>query len=340
MGVMRIRQDVFEESSMGVMATVGDPEGRNGAWMAGTDFTYQTSSLWGDKNFTAALWGLTMGRDDLVGDSRNAVGARLDYPNDLWDMSFTWMRLGEDFDPSLGFVPRPGVHEYRLGVDYTPRPEISWLRQVFYQLGATYYTDLHNDWESWRVFTAPLNWNLESGDSVEFNVVMEGDRPDVPFDVAENVRIPAGSYQWHRFRLTAGTSSKRPLSTEVAWWFGDFYDGSLDTYEGSLVWNPFALLTLSGDAELNRGHLPGGSFQEDLYDFRIRLNLSPDMTFDSFIQYDTDSDTVGTNDRFRWIVTPESDLFLVYTNNWQVVGSRFAPQNYDLALKIQYELRF
>lgn len=340
MGVLRLRQDVLEESSVGILATAGDPEGRNGSWLAGADFTYQTSRLWGDKNFVAGVWGLTMDREDLQGGSRSATGLKIDYPNDLWDVVFTWMRVGDDFDPSLGFVRRRGIQKYRFSSEYMPRPDISWLRQIFYQFSTVYYTDLHGRWENWRIFTAPLNWDLESGDTVEFNVVFAGDRPDEAFDVAEGVLVPAGSYQWRRYRLTFETASKRALSVEAAWWFGDFYDGTLDTWEAALEWNPVPLLTLAADAELNRGELPGGSFQEDLYGIRLRLNISPDLTFDSFIQYDTESDSLGTNNRLRWIITPESDLFLVYTNNWQVVGSHLFPENYDAALKLQYELRF
>jgi uncharacterized protein DUF5916 len=340
MGVLRLRQDIFAESSVGMLASFGDPEGGSGEWMAGSDFTYQTSSFWGDKNFSASVWGLTMDKDNLAGSSRSAMGARLDYPNDLWDVVFSWIRIGEDFDPSLGFVPRSGINKYRLGVDYMPRPEISWLRQMFYEFSGTYYTNLDGEWESWRMFTSPINWNLESGDSLEFNVVFEGDRPDATFDVAENVDVGAGTYQWQRYRITAESSNKRALSGEIAWWFGDFYDGSLNTWEATMAWNPIPLMTLFAGAELNRGVLPGGRFQEDLYDVRVRLNISPDLNFDSFVQYDTDTDSLGTNNRLRWTITPESDLFLVYTNNWQVVGSRFTPENYDAALKLQYELRF
>ncbi|MEA1877230.1 MAG: hypothetical protein U9N86_10235 [Bacteroidota bacterium] len=61
-------------------------------------------------------------RTDLEGD-RSGVGFKIDYPNDLWDIAFTYYRLGESFDPSLGFVPRNGISYYRFGADYMPRPE-------------------------------------------------------------------------------------------------------------------------------------------------------------------------------------------------------------------------
>jgi len=340
MGVVRLKQDVLEESSVGMIATVGDPLGRNGSWMAGADFTYQTSQLGGDKNFLAGAWGLTMNREDLAGGSDSAMGMEVSYPNDLWDATFSWKRIGEDFDPSLGFVPRRGINKYRLGLAYQPRPEWSFVRQMFYEFSGTYITDLDNRLETYRVFTAPVNWNLESGDSLEFNVVFEGDRPDAPFEVADGVVVPAGSHQWRRYRLTTETARKRPLRAELAWWFGDFYDGKLDTYEAVLVWNPFPLLKLEMTGEHNRGRLPTGNFTEDLYGLRVVFNFSPDLTFTCFAQFDNQSQILGTNNRLRWTITPESELFFVVTYNWTTVASQFAPESYETVFKIQYELRF
>jgi hypothetical protein len=61
MGVFRVKQNVLSESSIGLIATFGDPIGRAGSWTAGTDLTYQTSRFRGDKNFLVGVWGLANG---------------------------------------------------------------------------------------------------------------------------------------------------------------------------------------------------------------------------------------------------------------------------------------
>ena len=55
------------------------------------------------------VWGLATGREDLGSDA-NAFGFKVDYPNDLWDIQLTAKRIGRDFDPSIGFVPRRAVY--------------------------------------------------------------------------------------------------------------------------------------------------------------------------------------------------------------------------------------
>lgn len=202
MGVVRLQRNVLRESSAGMIATFGDPLERGGSWLAGADFTYQTSRFRGDKNFLVGVWALGLGRDSLTG-GRSAVGLKVDYPNDLWDIAFTYRRVGDGFDPSVGFVPRRGVHATRLSVNYRPRPGWRLVRQMFHEFIPVLVTDLDGRWESYRVFLAPVNWRLESGDRFEFNVVPEGERLVAPFEVAPGDTIPPGRYHHVRYRLEA-----------------------------------------------------------------------------------------------------------------------------------------
>ena len=166
MGVIRLQRNVLSESSIGMIATAGDPLGRSGAWLAGPDFTYQTSRFLGNKNFLVGVWGLGSGRADLHGD-RTAVGVKLDFPNDLWDVAVKYKRIGDAFDPSLGFVPRPGVHIANLNVNWQPRPQQPigplHIRQCFWENEASYVAGLEGGWQSYRYFMAPINCRLESG---------------------------------------------------------------------------------------------------------------------------------------------------------------------------------
>ncbi len=340
MGVVRLRRDVLEESSVGMIATAGDPLGRGGSWMAGTDFTYQTSKFQGDKNFLVGVWGLTMDRAGLRGGSKSAFGGKIDYPNDLWDISLDYKRIGKEFDPSLGFVPRKGVQKYHFGCDYMPRPENSFIRQWYFESGIRYYTKLEGKWESYSVFTAPFHFETQEGDEIEFNVMPQGERLDRDFEISDGVVIPKGTYRWVRYRFQVDSASKRPVSVGFAWRFGPFYEGHLDTFEVDLFLRPCSLVTLSFSSENNNARLPQGNFHESVYGSRIRLNLSPDMDFSSYIQYDTESKLLGTNNRFRWTITPYSDAYLVWNYNVDRRDGRFAPESYETVLKLQYTYRF
>jgi hypothetical protein len=338
MAVGRVKRNLWRESWAGAIGTVGDPLGRSGSWLAGGDFTYATSRFRGDKNFLAGGWAIATGRDGLGGDA-TAHGFKIDYPNDLWDVALTYKRIGRDFDPSLGFVPRPAVHLYDLSIDSSPRVGRGPIQQMFFEFEPSLATDLAGKWESYRVFFAPVNWRLRSGDRVEFNVNPTGERLVEPFDVADGVVIRPGSYQWRRYRIEGGTAQKRRLASQLTWWFGGFYNGRLDQFQWTGSWNPLPLVTVEFSGERNVGRLPTGHFVQTLVGNRLRINVSPDLSLSSYVQYDTDTDAIGINTRLRWTFRPVADLFVVYNHNVRSLLDRWRLDSTQLLIKLQYSWR-
>ncbi|UCD23372.1 MAG: carbohydrate binding family 9 domain-containing protein [Gemmatimonadota bacterium] len=338
MGVVRVKQNVLEQSSVGMIATAGDPQGRPGAWTAGVDATYQTSRLFGDKNFLFGVWGLTARRDGLTGN-RNAFGGKIDYPNDTWDIALIYQWIGDGFDPSLGFVPRRGIQRWSGGANYRLRPGWSWLRWMLYELRPNIVLNLDGQWESYRVFTAPVNWLFESGDRFEFNIMPEGDRPAEPFEIS-GVPIDTGTYNWNRYRLEFQAANKRIVSGQVSWWFGTFYDGTLHQFQARVAVRPSAVFSLEIDGEVNEGSLSTGDFRQELVGIRLQVNFSSDLQVNSFVQYDNESRLVGTNTRLRWTFRPQGDVFFVYNHN--VIdrpGADWDLESNQLLVKIQYAFR-
>lgn len=338
MAVGRVKQNIWQESWVGAIGAAGDPLGRSGSWLTGGDFTYATSRFRGDKNFLIGVWGIATGRDDL-GNDATAHGFKVDYPNDRWDIALTYKRIGRDFDPSVGFVPRPAVHLYNLTVNNRTRLARGPIQQLFHEFEPFVATDLSGRWESYRVFFAPINWRFRSGDRFELNVNPTGERLVAPFEIADDVFIPPGSYHWRRYRLEVGTAQKRRLYSQVTWWFGDFYNGDLHQLIWTGAWNPTPLVTVEFSGERNIGRLATGRFTQTLVGGRLRVNVSPDLSIASYVQYDTDSDSVGINTRLRWTLIPVADLFVVYNHNVRSLLDRWRRDSNQLLVKLQYALR-
>lgn len=358
MGAVRVSQNILEESSVGFLATVGDQRGLDDAWAGGVDFTFQTSSFRGEKNFLAGAWGMLNDRVGLTGD-KSSWGARVEYPNDRIDVNLTSIHIGDGFDPSLGFVPRNNVHIWDFGSEYSPRPAVSWLRQTFYEASGTLFAKRNNStWESYDATLKPLDWLFESGDRIDLGVTPEGDRPPTPFEVSGDIDIPAETYQWTRFFAGARAAEKRRLSGELRWEFGDYYNGKLYTVLGRLTVKPSALYAVELTSERNTGEahaLPddyeGGpytltekTFKEQTYGVRLLLNVSPDLQFSSLTQYDDTSRELGTNNRLRWTFLPGGDLFVVYNHNLvrrvRRAGNRWVFTGNEIPVKVQYAFRF
>jgi hypothetical protein len=337
MGVFRVKQNLWRESWVGAIATVGDPSGVAERWLLGGDFTYATSRFRGDKNFLAGAWALRT--DQRTGTDATAYGFKLDYPNDEWDMALTYKRIGRDFAPAIGFVPRPAVQIVNLGIENATRVAKGPWQELFHEFRPSVTTDLSGKWESYRVFSAPVNWRFRSGDRFEFNVNPTGERLIEPFEISTGVTVEPGRYHWRQYRLEAGTAPKRRLYSEVTWWFGGFYDGRIDQVEWTGAWNPTPLVTVEFTGERNMVRLPAGDFDQTLVGNRLRLNLSPDLSIASYVQYDTVSESVGVNTRLRWTFRPEADLFVVYNHNVRSIVDRWQLDSNQLVIKAQYAWR-
>ncbi len=321
MGAFRIKQNVGAESSAGIIGTFGDPLGIAPVWLGGVDFVYKTSSFRGDKNFLSGFWVLRSHHPERPGND-GALGFKIDYPNDLWDISFTVKRIGENFRPSLGFVPRPGIYSYRLGIDYMPRPRWKAVRPLFVESTLRSTTDLHHHWESYSVFTAPIHFLLESGDRFELNIMPQGEYLESAFEIAEGVVIAPGAYHWWRYRMELETASKRRINGQATWWLGTFYRGRLDQLELQVNLRASGNMNLHFNLEKNVARLPEGNVDQSLFGVRVQLRCSPDFELSSFIQYDTDSHSLGANTRLRWHFALLGDLFIVYNHHLQYLSPR------------------
>jgi hypothetical protein len=336
MGALRIKQNFLKESSIGVISTIGDPAGRKNSWTSGADMTFKTSTFRKDKNFLVGIWGLMNGRDSLKGE-KGAYGLRVSYPNDLWDISLAYTRIGDTFTPSLGFVPRPGVTNYAMDLSYKPRPGIKNIRQFFFETHTVYITDLNNNWESYSIFTTPVNIRFESGDRIEFDVKPAGESLKQPFEISKGVIIPAGKYQWLAYRAEAETASKRSINGLVTYWFGGFYGGIVNQLILQSNWRILPSLIVELNYERSKGYMPTGDFIWNLFGARVQLNFNSNLNLSSYVQYDDQTKSLGSYSRLRWTFTPRGDLFIVYKYN--IKNNIMTPWEFEsnqLIMKLSY----
>jgi hypothetical protein len=339
MGAVRLKQNILTESSVGGILTFGDPAGNANAWTAGADFTYQTSRLGGDKNFLVGAWAVATDHEGLEG-KRGAAGFKIDYPNDDWDAVLIYKWIGDGFQPSLGFAPRPGVQQIRTGATRRIRPAGGPINDASFGLHARLVTGLEWERESWSLEASPVNLVFRTGDEISFSVTPQGEQLEEPFEVDDGIVIEPGDYGFVRAELDLETASKRALGGELQYSFGGFYDGTLHTVQATLLVRPVPTVVFTLEGELNRGRMPQGDFNADLVAARIRFGLSPDLDLSSFVQYDTESRNLGTNTRFRWSFHPLGDLFVVYNHNIDRGADAWLFASNELLVKVKYGFRY
>lgn len=353
LGAVRIKQNIFEESSVGMLATFGDQGGRKRSWTGGADFTYATTGFMDDKNLTIGAWGMVTDREGLAGD-KGAYGFAVEYPNDDVDLGLSSIRLGNGFDPSMGFVVRNGVHIWDLNMLVNHRPNWPGVQELTQETAFRVFNRPDNStWQSYELSARPLDLLLQTGDRFEFAIEPEGDRPTDTFSITDDADLLPGQYEWTRYTVGLHTAPKRPLNASVLFNWGPYYNGDLRTIEATVRVRPASFLTLEGSLERNTGEIDGvqevgeldvpvhSRIKEELYGVRVALNLSSDLQVTSFTQYDTASRELGSNNRLRWTFTPQGDLFVVYNHAMErTLNDKWQFLSNQIPVKLQYTWRF
>jgi len=338
--VARLSRDFWRQSYVGGIFTRGNPSGQGSNSLWGVDARLATSSFKGNKNLSLDLY-LFRTRDGAVDSSEYAGGLRIDYPNDLWDVVFSWKQIGRNFIPALGFVPRSGMRKTNFGMRYGPRPETGAVRQLSFEFRPELITDLENVVQNWSIETSPLGIEFESGDRLQVGYSPEFERLEEPFEISPGIVIPAGSYTWQRYSVEAETASKRPWVVGFEFSNGTFYTGTRRQTALRFTIKPNRHFAIRVLGERNDIRLEEGRFFTQLVSLRADYNVSPDISWQNLIQYDNESRILGFQSRFRWILRPGNDLYLVLNRGWFRTFDRTFVSSYDRGtVKLAYTFRF
>jgi hypothetical protein len=159
-------------------------------------------------------------------------------------------------------------------------------------------------------------------DSMQFHVVPTYERLEKDFTIAPGVTLPAGQdYRFTRYQVLGSTTSRRPLAISPRAEWGRFYSGDLVRLNltANLRAAPGQIFTFT--QEWSRVSLAEGQFDTRLYRVIAETQFNPRVALVNNLQYDSQSAVIGWQSRFRWILDPGNDLYLVYVHNW-LDGSR------------------
>ena len=337
--VARVSRNLFTQSWIGGILTHGNPEGTGSNTLVGVDARFATSKFLGDRNLALDLFFLGT-KDETLDATGTAYGFHLDYPNEVWDAAVAVTRIGEDFLPALGFVTRTGVIKFRPAVSFRPRARGIGIRRFDFEVAPQFFYGLDGRLLDYEIMTSPLAFTTESQEQFEFNVIPEQQTLDEPFEIQDGVVIPEGRYRWTRYGVDVSTAEYRPWVVALEYVWGSFFSGSRRQLELGLVLKPSRHLQLEFHGERNDVELEEGTFDTQVFELGLDINFTANLSWANLVQFDNESDILGLQSRFRWILKPGNDLFVVVNRGWEELDDRFRPVSNRLNVKFQYTFRF
>jgi hypothetical protein len=334
--VVRVKRDILRRSAIGWMFTnrsvaVAGP-GANQAFGADAGFAFFTNLQLG------GYYART--RTEGLGGDEESYQASINYAGDRYGASFAHLKVGESFNPEIGFVRRDDFRKTSATLRFSPRPaSIVWVRKLTWQANLNYFETGTGTLES-REQTGSFNVEFENSDRFSLDGTRSFERLFEPFDVGSGVEIAPGAYTFSSVRASYSSGPQRRVSGSVSLQVGDFYDGtiaSIGVSRGRVVVSNH--LSLEPSVTLNRIRLPAGSVHQTLTRMRADYAFTPRMFASALLQYNASDRIFSSNLRFRWEYRPGSELFLVWTDERDTRPGGTGLRNRAIAVKVTRLLR-
>jgi hypothetical protein len=336
--VLRVQRDVLQRSTIGVLyarrsTAVNGP---------GAHHTYGVDARLGlgDNLSVNTYWART--DTNGTGSDNTSNRAFIQYDSDLFGATINHLMIGRDFNPEVGFLTRNNILREYVALRYSPRPEsIGAIRQLSWQGSIQYLEDRAGRPET-RRYELEFVATLENSDSITALYQDFYEFLATPFDIAEDVTLPAGDYEYRMANASYAFGDQRPVSGTVSLDWGGFWSGNRTTVAVSgarISLSP--QLAIEPSVSWNRVTLPEGDFTTTVAGSRVTYTMTPRMFASSLIQYGSRDQAVGTNVRFRWEYEPGSELFVVYNESRDTTGRGYPDlQGRSFIVKVNRLLRF
>ncbi|HEV8392676.1 MAG TPA: DUF5916 domain-containing protein [Vicinamibacterales bacterium] len=315
--VARAKRDILRRSSIGAMVTHRSATpGRVGSNLGyGLDATF---SFYQNVRFDTYVAGTrTEGRP---GDDLSYRGL-FDYNADRYGFTAERLVVEPNFLPEIGFLRRSDMRRNFLQARFSPRPiGIPHVRKFITQGSINYLTNNQNRLDT-REIVGVFQTELVNTDVAGVMYTDTFDRPVRPFDVATGVRIPVGGYNFHTLQLSYTGGQQRKISGAIVYETGTYYGGTQQSVSvNSARMEITPRMSVEPSVSVNFVDLPQASFTATVVRTRATYTITPRMFVSAIAQYNSTTASRGSNLRLRWEYAPGSELFVVYTDDYDTLS--------------------
>jgi len=311
--VFRAKRDIFRRSSIGGMVT----HRTTTPGVLGTNEGYGVDTALGFyENVRIDAYLAKTQSDGRAGNDTSYRGA-FDYNADRYGLQVEQLVVEPNFRPEIGFVRRPDMRRSAGLARFSPRPaSLHPIRKVTFQGNISYITNTANRLDS-RDQTGSFQTEFTNSDVAGVSYIDTFERLVRPFAIVPGVVVPIGAYDFHTVQLSYTAGQQRPVSGGVVYEQGPFYDGdrrSISVNSARVQVTP--RVSIEPSLTVNWIELPQSTFTTSVVRGRATFTVTPRMFFSGIAQYNSTARSVSSNLRLRWEYLPGSELFVVYTDDY------------------------
>jgi hypothetical protein len=257
-----------------------------------------------------------------VGGPEYAYSVGGDYRDRIWEFALGLTEVGDAFNPEVGFLSRSAYRNISARwLRHIRFDDVPWFREIRPHMSWNEYWDFGWFSES-RLIHIDNHFEFANGAFFQlpgFNITGEGLKE--PFQIRPGIVIPPGSYNNLDWQFRANTNRSAPLSGSIGWDAGGFYTGTRVGPNANVTYRHQDRLVTSlrvnyYDVRLN----DTDKFKTAIVGLSGSYAFTPRVYVAAQIQYNDDTENLGTNLRFAWLDTAGTGLYVVY-NDTEHFGS-------------------
>lgn len=289
-------------------------------------------------------------------DSKHKLShtTQFEYNRRKYRLEWAHLLIGSGFDAEVGFVPRRDIFLFSPEADIRFFPNnpaiaqhtLSFDSRWIYKLGGD-DNEIIEDFgkEEWggelrwsTRFTNNYNVSLRAGFN---NLILLNDFDPTRIQ-EDDIFLNAGS-EYNNYSLLFNVSSdqQQRFYAEFSPRIEEFFGGTRYGFSSGMTYryNPYGNVSL--DINYNHIDLPDPFVTANLWLIgpRFDITFSRSHFLTTFIQYNNQLENISINTRYQWRFAPASDLFLVYSDNYNSMDySNLISRNRGVVLKLTYWL--
>jgi hypothetical protein len=313
--VVRVKRDLLRRSTVGFLYTQRT-ETRAGGPPAGQTFGVDGRYSLSPSLNVDGYYALTR-KGDTPAEGNTSYLGRFDYSADKYGFQIERLRVGEGFNPEVGFLRREDFARSFASARFSPRPARHHMQAVrrFVYAGSLQYIENHEGRLDFREQDAAFEIEFSNSDGLSVDYARTYEFIPKPYDITTGVTVPVGGYSYENVFMAYGLGTQRPLSGTISYQQGSLYGGTkraVGLGGGRMEITP--QFALEPSLSFNWVDIPAGRFTTSVLTERTTLTLTPRMFVSALTQYNSTSRTFSTNARFRWEYRPGSEMFVVYSD--------------------------
>ena len=335
--VVRIKSDVLRRSNVGLIVTNRSPSLPGG----GSNLVYGAdANMLFYENMQINGFYAHSSTTETGGDA-DSYRAQVQYDSDRYGVQGEVLKVGDAFNPEVGFLLRDDFRRTFASARFSPRPTSSrYVRRLSWEASVDRFVNGADIVETQKE-TGSFSLEFNSSDIISLDFSRNLEALTEPFEVAGDLVVSEGRYRFNKAAAGLQLGPQRKVSGTLNISRGDFFNGHRTAigYSGRVEFS--SQFAVEPRVSFDWISLPSAKTRVTLLGVRPTLTITPRMYVGALVQYNSSTRALETNFRWRWEFEPGSDLFLVYTDGRDTTGRGFSRLvNRGLAIKFTRFFRF